>query len=203
MSKKGARAGQAVIPRFAEPQQRSRGCATLPWTKASLAANERRNTIDRLYAVLSAHPPSPPTYNTRTVPLGPSAHSKSRCSVEASSVTISCGDERVSAQARIPENERRRTASRNFATLTWSFRPFRLRVLSTKSRANACAGAGSSGRSWIVLSSGSPAVQGSSAKKERGQRQERLAHLGRSTSGRRSARRRLGRGYVLGARQRQ
>lgn len=39
---------------------------------------------------------------------------------------------------------------------TWSFSPFLRRVLRTKSRASACAGAGSSGRSWIVLSSGSP-----------------------------------------------
>lgn len=48
------------------------------------------------------------------------------------------------------------SGSRNLLIVTSSARPFLLLVLSTKSRASACAVAGSRGRSLISLSSGSP-----------------------------------------------
>jgi hypothetical protein len=48
------------------------------------------------------------------------------------------------------------SGSRNLLIVTSSARPFLLLVLSTKSRARACAVAGSRGRSLISLSSGSP-----------------------------------------------
>ena len=49
-----------------------------------------------------------------------------------------------------------RSGSKNLLMVTSSARPFLRRVLSTKSLAVACAEAGSSGRSLISLSSGSP-----------------------------------------------
>lgn len=51
---------------------------------------------------------------------------------------------------------RKSSGSRNLEMVTSSDRPLRRRVLSTKSRAVACADAGSSGRSLMSLSSGSP-----------------------------------------------
>ena len=60
--------------------------------------------------------------------------------------------------SRIPLSFRllNRSGSKNLLMVTSSARPFLRRVLSTKSLAVACAEAGSSGRSLISLSSGSP-----------------------------------------------
>ena len=49
------------------------------------------------------------------------------------------------------------SSSRYFDTEIWSPNPFRLRVFSTRSRASACPDAGSSGRSLMLVSVGSPA----------------------------------------------
>lgn len=48
------------------------------------------------------------------------------------------------------------SSSRYLDTAIWSPKPFLLRVLSTRSLANACPEAGSNGRSLIVESVGSP-----------------------------------------------
>jgi hypothetical protein len=51
------------------------------------------------------------------------------------------------------------SSSRYFDTAIWSPSPFRRRVFSTRSRASACPEAGSSGRSLILESVGSPGVR--------------------------------------------
>jgi hypothetical protein len=50
------------------------------------------------------------------------------------------------------------SSSRYFDTAIWSPSPFLRRVFSTRSRASACPDAGSSGRSLILVSVGSPDV---------------------------------------------
>ena len=49
------------------------------------------------------------------------------------------------------------SSSKYFDTAIWSPRPFRLLVFRTRSRARACPDAGSSGRSLMLVSVGSPA----------------------------------------------
>lgn len=105
----------------------------------------RRNTSDRLYAILSAL--LPPTHPTRAScsAMRPVTASRGARSRRARS-PFPADDASQHNNEREGRQQPQRTASRNFATLTWSFRPFRLRVLRTKSRASDCAGAGSSGR---------------------------------------------------------